>query len=106
MKFGMNLLLWTDHLHDGLMPTLRQLKEIGYDGVEVPIFSADEELYRTWGQRLDGLGLERTVVTIRGENDNPISPDARIRAAGVAATKRTLDCCQALGAKVLCGPYH
>ncbi len=106
MKFGMNLLLWTDHLHDGLMPVLRQLKEIGYDGVEVPIFSADEELYRTWGQRLNGLGLERTVVTIRTAADNPISPDPKVRAAGIEASKRTLDCCRALGAHAMCGPYH
>ncbi len=106
MKFGMNLLLWTDHLHDDMMPVLRQLKDIGYDGVEVPIFSADEALYRTWGQRLDGLGLERTVVTIRTEADNPISPDPKVRAAGVEASKRTLDCCQTLGAKFLCGPFH
>jgi D-psicose/D-tagatose/L-ribulose 3-epimerase len=106
MKFGMNLLLWTDHLHDGLMPVLRQLKQIGYDGVEVPMFSTDEALYRTWGQRLDGLGLERTVVTIRTEADNPISPDSRVRAAAVDASKRTVDCCHVLGAKYLCGPFH
>jgi D-psicose/D-tagatose/L-ribulose 3-epimerase len=106
MKFGMNLLLWTDHLHDGLMPVLRQIKEIGYDGVEVPIFSPDVELYRQWGQHLDGLGLERTVVTIRTEADNPISPDPKVRAAGIEASKRTLDCCQALGAQSMCGPYH
>lgn len=106
MKFGMNLLLWTDHLHDGLMPALRQLKEMGYDGVEVPIFSPDLELYQTWGKRLKDLGLECTVVTIRTEPDNPISPDAKVRAAGIEATKRTLDCCQALGAQAMCGPYH
>jgi D-psicose/D-tagatose/L-ribulose 3-epimerase len=106
MKFGMNLLLWTDQLHDGIMPVLRQLKDIGYDGVEVPMFSYDETLYRTWGQRLDGLGLERTVVTIRTEGDNPISPDPRVRAAGVDATRRALDCCKVLGAKSLCGPFH
>jgi D-psicose/D-tagatose/L-ribulose 3-epimerase len=106
MKFGMNLLLWTDHLHDGLMPVLRQIKEIGYDGVEVPIFSPDVELYRQWGQHLDGLGLQRTVVTIRTEPDNPISPDPKVRAAGIEASKRTLDCCQTLGAQSMCGPFH
>ena len=46
----MNLLLWTDHLHDGMLPVLEQLKKIGYDGVEVPIFSPDEKLYRRLGQ--------------------------------------------------------
>jgi D-psicose/D-tagatose/L-ribulose 3-epimerase len=29
-----------------------------------------------------------------------------VRAAGVAATKLTLDCCRAAGAQVLVGPYH
>jgi D-psicose/D-tagatose/L-ribulose 3-epimerase len=106
MRFGMNLLLWTDHLHDDLMPVLEQLKKIGYDGVEVPIFKPDEKLHREWGKRLDDLGLRRTAVTIRTEPDNPISPDAKIRAVGIDATKRTLDSCQALGAESMCGPFH
>ena len=107
MKFGMNLLLWTDHLHDGLMPVLEQLKAMGYDGVEVPIFGGgDPAAFRDWGRRLDELGLERTAVTIRVDEDNPISPDANVRQAGIDATSRTLDCCEALGAEVLCGPYH
>jgi D-psicose/D-tagatose/L-ribulose 3-epimerase len=106
MKFGMNLLLWTDHMHDGILPVLKNLKEIGYDAVEVPIFQSDVALGREWGKRLDDLGLERTAVTICTANGNPISPDASNRAAGVDAIKRTLDCCQALGAPLLCGPIH
>jgi D-psicose/D-tagatose/L-ribulose 3-epimerase len=106
MRFGMNLLLWDDHLHDGLLPVLERLKSMGYEGVEAPIFAPDEKLCAAWGKRLDDLGLARTAVTIRLDADNPISPDAAVRAAGVEATKRTLDCCQALGATVLCGPYH
>jgi D-psicose/D-tagatose/L-ribulose 3-epimerase len=106
MKFGMNLLLWTDHLHDGLMPALEQVKKMGYDGVEVPIFKPDDKLHREWGKRLDDLGLERTAVTIRTEADNPISSDPKIRAAGIEATKRTLDSCEAIGAHSLCGPFH
>jgi D-psicose/D-tagatose/L-ribulose 3-epimerase len=106
MQFGMNLLLWTDHLHDGMLPVLEQLKKIGYDGVEVPIFSPDEKLYADWGKRLDDLGFRRTVVTIRTEADNPISPDTKVRAAGIDTTKRTLDSCKALGAESMCGPYH
>ena len=36
MKYGINLYLWADDMHDGLMPVLEKLKQIGYDGVEVP----------------------------------------------------------------------
>lgn len=106
MKFGMNLLLWTGDLHDDMLPVLESLKSMGYDGVELPIFDDNVDKYAQWGQRLNDLGLERTAVTVRGEDDNPISPDASVRAKGVAATNRALDCCQAAGATTLVGPYH
>jgi D-psicose/D-tagatose/L-ribulose 3-epimerase len=106
MNYGMNLLLWTDHMHEGMLPVLERLKTLGYDGVEVPIFAPDEKAAAEWGRRLKDLGLRVTAVTIRTEPDNPISPDAKVRAAGVALTCRTLNCCQALGAETLCGPYH
>jgi D-psicose/D-tagatose/L-ribulose 3-epimerase len=105
MKFGMNLLLWTGELNDGLMPVLESLKKMGYDGVELPLFNLGLD-YAAWGKRLDDLGLARTAVTVRTDADNPISHDAKIRAAGVDANKRTLDCCAAVGATHLVGPYH
>lgn len=105
MKFGMNLLLWSGEVNDEMLPVLESLKNMGYDGVELPLFNYDLD-YAALGKRLDDLGLERTAVTVRGEEDNPISPDAAVRAAGVANTKRALDCCQAVGATHLVGPYH
>lgn len=105
MKYGMNLLLWTGELHDGLMPILEKLKAMGFDGVEIPIFNLDLD-YAAWGKRLDGLGLERTAVTVRNVEDNPISSDASVRAKGVELNKRTLDCCAACGVESLIGPYH
>jgi len=49
MKFGMNLLLWSGEMHDGLMPVLESIKEMGYDGVEIPVFEMDVEKYAEWG---------------------------------------------------------
>ena len=106
MKFGMNLLLWSGDLNESLLPTLERLKEMGYDGVELPMFDPNPDKFAPWAERLDDLGLGRTAVTVRGEADNPISPDPAARAAGVANNKRTLDCCQAVGATHLVGPYH
>jgi D-psicose/D-tagatose/L-ribulose 3-epimerase len=105
MKFGMNLLLWTGELNEGLLPVLESLKGMGYDGVELPLFNLTLD-YAAWGRRLDDLGLERTAVTVRGVEDNPISPDAAARALGVEHNKRAIDCCQAAGATTLVGPYH
>ncbi len=105
MKYGMNLLLWSGELHDGLLPVLEKLKAMGFDGVEIPIFNLDLD-YAAWGKRLDSLGLQRTAVTVRNVEDNPISPDASVRAKGVELNKKTLDCCAACGVEALIGPYH
>jgi len=106
MRFGMNLLLWTSDPTDELMPVLEKLKQMGYDGVEVPIFDLNPKKFEMWGKRFDDLGLARTAVTVRTAADNPISPDVKVRAAGVAANKKVLDCCQAAGCELVCGPYH
>ena len=106
MKYGMNLLLWTGEVGDEHQSVLEMLKNLGYDGVELPMFTADEQKYAALGKQLDGLGLARTAVTIRGEEDNPISSDSAIRAKGVELTKAVLDSCAAAGCTHLVGPYH
>jgi len=106
MKYGLNLLLWTDRMHDGLVPVVEKVKALGYDGIEMPIFELNEPLHAQWGRRLDDLGLERTAVTVRNAGDNPISPSAPVRAAAVDAMKKTIDCCRAAGVTTLCGPTH
>ena len=106
MKYGMNLLLWAtavDESHDGI---LEQIKEIGYDGVEVPIFEHDAAAFQRLGGKLDELGLERTAVTVSTGDANPISPDSTIRAEAVTRLKGAVDMCELVGAPMLCGPYH
>jgi D-psicose/D-tagatose/L-ribulose 3-epimerase len=104
----MNMLLWTDDVTDEQhVPLFTVLKEIGYDGVEIPMFGeVRPEVFEALGRRLDELGLERTAVTFRTAEDNPISPEPAVRRQFAEATKRVLDCCQASGATILCGPYQ
>ena len=106
MRYGMNLLLWADTLTDAALPLLDQIKEIGFDAVELPIFEIDVDKYAKWGKRLDDAGFARTAVTVRGVEDNPMSCDAKIRRKGVAANCAALDCCQAAGGEALVGPFH
>lgn len=106
MKFGMNLLLWTDNVSDEHLSVLELLKQQGYDGVELPMFELDARSYAEIGRKLDELGLQRTAVTVRGPEDDPMSADPKIRAAGVENNKRALECCHAAGIKMLVGPFH
>jgi D-psicose/D-tagatose/L-ribulose 3-epimerase len=106
MKLGINLYLWTDRMHEGLLPVLERLKEIGYDGVEVPIFDLDLAEWSRWGRRLDDLGLERTGNTVIAPEHNPVSPDPRVREAAFRHMQGVLDCCAAVGSSLLCGPHQ
>ncbi|MGI9519704.1 MAG: sugar phosphate isomerase/epimerase family protein [Pirellulaceae bacterium] len=105
MKFGMNLLLWSAELTEELLPSCDSLKKMGYDGVEIPLFNLDLD-YSALGRQLDDLGLQRTAVTIRTAEDDPISPDVAVRETGIEGNKRAIDCCVAVGATHLVGPFH
>lgn len=108
MKVGINLLLWTGHVTEAHAPLFKALKDTGFDGVEVPIFDAsDPSHYARLGAILDDLGLKRTVTTtIPDEAHSPISADPAARQAGFEHLARVVDCCEALGAEVLAGPWY
>ena len=106
MKTGINLLLWTtsvDQKHHGLLADLR---ETGYDGVEIPIGAGDAADYRDLGRELDRIGLARTAVTSVDESTNPVSPDPAVRRAAVERLGWAIDMAGELGAEVVCGPFH
>lgn len=107
MKIGFNMLLWTTHLTQEHFVLLEQLKRIGYHGVEVPIFEGDVKHYKNIAKVLHENGLAATVVSvIPDEEHNPISQNAAHRQGGLDYLKWVIDCSQALGAGVICGPFY
>jgi len=106
MKTGMNLLLWSTHVTEEHFPVLARLKEVGFDGVEVPLFEGDAAHYKKVRKALDNLGLGCTTVTCVGPEANPISPDPAIRKAAVAQLKWALEMTATLGSNIMAGPFH
>jgi D-psicose/D-tagatose/L-ribulose 3-epimerase len=106
MKLGMNLLLWTTEVTEAHYPVLEQLKECGFDGVEVPVAPGTESDYTELGRVLDGMGLERTAVFAVDEKADPISDDPAVRAAAVDALREGVAKTRALGAARMVGPFH
>ena len=107
MKTGMNLLLWGTEITEEHDSVLEELKGIGFDAVEVPIFNVDDiKPYERLRGRLEALGLGATAVTVMGADTNPISPDSAIRRAAVEHFNKVLDCAAAFGCEILCGPIH
>lgn len=103
MKYGINLLLWTDTLSEDKLPLLEKLKTLGYDTIELPMFDKNVKNAARWGKELDALGLERTGTCAYGPEDNLIAADAKIRRSGIDANKIILDCCAAAGCRTMAG---
>ncbi len=106
MKTGINLLLWTtfvDEEHHALLATLR---ELGYDGVELPLYRGDAAHYRALASELDRLGLARTEVTSLEPDPIPVSPDPAVRKRAGERLGWAIDMAAELGAETLCGPFH
>jgi D-psicose/D-tagatose/L-ribulose 3-epimerase len=108
MKIGLNLLLWSGHITKEHVPILQALKNTGFDGVEIPMFDPSDASHYKWlGGVLDDLGLERTAsAVIPDEAHSPISADSRARQGAVNHLNRIIDCCEAVGAQALVGPYY
>ena len=109
MKIGFNMLLWTTNLVEEEFHLLEKIKQVGYDGVEIPIFGGEEKVdhYQNISKVLKDNDLDCTSVTvIPDESRSPISDDEGVRANSLEYLKWAMDCSHALGSEVLAGPYH
>jgi len=107
MKIGFNLLLWTPFVEEAHFAILPKLKATGYDGAEIPLFGGDVPHYQKVAKALKDNGLKCTTCTVMpDEEHNPISAEPKHRQGGVDYLKWAIDCNEALGSEVLCGPFY
>jgi D-psicose/D-tagatose/L-ribulose 3-epimerase len=106
IQIGFNLLTVGGLIDEAHLPLCERIREIGYDGVEIPVFEGDIGHYERLGRQLDAIGLKRTIVTIVAEDSNPLSPDPAIRQKARERHRWAVDCAATLGATVIAGPYH
>jgi D-psicose/D-tagatose/L-ribulose 3-epimerase len=107
VKLGFNLLLWTIHATDDHLGIMQDLKDTGYDGVEIPIFMGDPAHFRALGRRIADMGLQATGIGVMpGGGKSCISPDRVERQAALDHLKWLIDCTHALGGKLTSGPFH
>jgi D-psicose/D-tagatose/L-ribulose 3-epimerase len=107
MLLGFNLLLWASQVTEEHFPLLGKIKAAGYDGVELPLFGGAPEDYKRVGREIKNNGLRATAVCVIPDAEHDCtSADPKARAAGLAHLKWAIDCLQAAGGEVLCGPYY
>lgn len=101
------MFLWTTHVGPQHQSLLSDIKNTGFDGVEIPVFEGSTADFSATARMLDDIGLERTAVSAIGDPaQNLISSDPTHRRAGVDRVKWALDRANAVGANYLSGPLH
>jgi len=106
MQFGIHSLLFTETFLEKDLPLLERFKTMGFDAVEVIPFDPDNFPARKVRAAAAELGL--TINTGYGmpPEYNIISPDAKVRRAGIEFSKRLIDLSNEAGAKVFGGVIY
>ena len=106
MRFGMNLLLWSAGFPREAVPLLKKVSDLGFDGVELPVFDIDGVDVAGTRAALDDHGLGVILCTIVQDDQNLISDDDDVRQRGVDFLKRMIDLAVELKAECICGPMY
>jgi D-psicose/D-tagatose/L-ribulose 3-epimerase len=105
-QIAMNTLVYGPDMNESIIQHLAYIKEVGYEGVEIPIFNTDLAYWKPWKEEIDRLGLSVFTVTFLGADMNTISSDPSVRQNGIEFLKKAVDVSAYLGATWLSGPYH
>jgi D-psicose/D-tagatose/L-ribulose 3-epimerase len=106
MKFGVNLLLLGDSVTAAVRERFQTIRELGFDGVEVPVFAPatlEVDEIRSAAEKA-GLGLTTSGALPPGAAF--YSSDARARKRAVDYVRDSIRVVRELGAPLICGPLY
>lgn len=106
VKYGVNFLLWSGSFDRESLPLVKKAADMGFDGVEIPIFDPDAVDIEATKEALAAAGMECTGCSILGDDRDLISDDPAIRENAKSYMKECIEICAALGAKIFCGPLY
>ncbi len=108
-KVGAHLFIWTSSLHKNIFEVFRKIKEMGFDGVEIPLVNPMEiefKLVNKMRNELEKIGLECTCGGGLGKNENLVDEDESIRRRGEKCLETLIDICADFGSDVLAGVLY
>ncbi|HEU0140945.1 MAG TPA: sugar phosphate isomerase/epimerase [Bryobacteraceae bacterium] len=106
MKFGVNMFIWTSEFGESDLPLLPTIKERGFDGIEIPIFSPSTFPAARIRQALRENGLETTICSVIPNGLSIIADDPNVRAQTIAHLEASIAGAAEVGARVFAGPLY
>jgi D-psicose/D-tagatose/L-ribulose 3-epimerase len=106
MKLGVNTMVWTGAFNTSHLPLLSQIREWGFDSVEISIFDYTDFPIRETRRALQDLGLELSCTSAMPAGISLLDPSATVRSASMDWMRRALTTVSELGGSILAGPFY
>lgn len=107
MRFGVNAWVWVSPLTtDELAKLAPQVKQMGFDWIEIPIEGTFDLDYKAGAQILKDQGLGVSVCVAMGPDRDLIHPDEKIRHNGMTYVRHCIDAVHTLGGTNIVGPLY
>lgn len=103
MKYGIHAGLWQAEWTDEIIPILRTVADLGFDGVEVSLLGMTDEKAAALGKAVKDHGLEVTCSDGLAPDKDITSDDPEVRAAGVDYLKWAIETTAKIGSRGLAG---
>ena len=104
MKLGVSAFAWTAGFGTGHLPLIAQVREYGFDGMEIPMFVPSALPAADLRKEFEANDLECTVCAILPAGINPISQSASVRKKSLAHLVECVETAAEMGAHLLGGP--
>jgi D-psicose/D-tagatose/L-ribulose 3-epimerase len=106
MKLGVNTLIWSATYDNSVEEVLPTIKEKGFDGIEFPIFRAENVSPARVRRGMLSNDLECNTVSIFVDGLSAISDDAMIRKRSIQWLKDAIAITAECGADTIAGPLY
>lgn len=105
MKLGLNTLLFTAGFDREHLPLLAQVKQWGFDGIEIARFAFDGFPAREIGQAARDHGLDVTFCSALTGATSLVSDSATTRQQALDFLRQGIDTARDIGSPVFLGPF-
>jgi D-psicose/D-tagatose/L-ribulose 3-epimerase len=102
-RFGVDSFIWSENFSEKDLWIIPKAKELGFEALDIAV--AHPEVFPTEKvkAKVSEVGMEVVTTTTLSKNTSFISPDPRVRAAGIQSLKKLVDINIELGARILGG---
>lgn len=105
-KYGVNLLLYTASFQEESVPLIQKVADMGFDGVEIPLFDPATTPVQKAKEVMDANGLGCTCCSILGPDRDLISEDPAIRENAKQYMRDCIEISEAWESSIFCGPLY